>query len=91
MKASVAEQLQDYGFRPKKRTGRYGNRMKADEPREVMKVIEPDFSHAPTFSKRVQDAKARLTAGEDPAEIRHEHGGVVLKIAREILNPGGLR
>lgn len=53
--------------------------------------IQPDYSHAPTFAKRVQDAKIRLAAGEDPAEIRHEHGGVVLNVAREILNPGGLR
>lgn len=53
--------------------------------------IQPDYSHAPTFAKRVQDAKVRLTAGEDPDEIRHDHGGVVLKVAREILFAGGIR
>lgn len=47
--------------------------------------------YAPTFAARVTDAKVRLADGEDPNEIRAEHGGVVLKTARDILFPGRLR
>lgn len=92
----VANHLRQFGFRPRKPkvVRPKAKRKQPDESMQGRTVETPilaDYSHAPTFSARVVDAKIRLAAGEDPGDIRREHGGVVLKAARDILFPERIR